>query len=61
MPSSSIMGWVQVGPDRVRRGHIRNTRNMVYSKTEEVDSFMMTVSVLLIYLNHDPDSHVCQT
>ena len=27
MPSSSIIGWVQVGPDRVRRGKIRKTRN----------------------------------
>ena len=30
MPSSSIIGWVQVGPDRVRRGQLMNTRNMRY-------------------------------
>jgi hypothetical protein len=36
MPKSSIMGWVQVGPDRVRRGQVRNTRNMRYKAILEI-------------------------
>ena len=47
MPSSSIIGWVQVGTDRVRRGAIRNTRNI--RNRAILDIGMQGVS---IFLNH---------
>ena len=41
------MGWVQVGTDRVRRGHIRNTRNKWYSAILDIG-----IQGVCIFLNH---------